>query len=179
MNPDICKALTHLAEGKVDALDELYDLLSCRIFNYARSIIKNKEAAEDVVHDIFLRIFAQAARLAKMRNPVAYIMVATRNLSYDHMKRSRYCSSTLDDIHDITAEPMSYDTLPDALSILPANQRETIYLHYVCGFTQKEVAKIMCAPLVTVKWRCKKAKQILQEYYESEGGRNLCNALSQ
>ena len=163
----------------MDALDELYDLLSSRIFNYARSIIKNKEAAEDVVHDIFLRVYEQATRLAKMRNPVAYIMVATRNLAYDNMKRNKHCSQTLDEIHDITAEPMSYDTLPDALSILPANQRETIYLHYVCGFTQKEIAKIMYAPLVTVKWRCKKAKQMLQEYYESEGGMNLCNVLTQ
>ena len=178
MTQDIYITLTRLAEREVDALDELYDLLSSRIFNYARSILRNKEAAEDVVHDIFLRIFDQAPRLAKMRNPVAYIMVATRNLSYDHMKRSRYCSSTLDDMHEIIAEPMSYDTLPDALSILPANQRETIYLHYVCGFTQKEVAKIMCAPLVTVKWRCKKAKQMLHEYYESEGEK-LCNVLTQ
>ena len=54
MSQDVARELTRLANGEMDALDELYDLLSVRIFNYARSIIKNKEAAEDVVHDIFL-----------------------------------------------------------------------------------------------------------------------------
>jgi len=179
MSHDITKALTRLANGEIDPLDELYDLLSARIFNYARSIIKNKEAAEDIVHDIFLRVYGQATKLAKMRNPEAYIMVATRNLTYDHMKRSGYRSSTLDEIHNVAAAPMPYDSLPDVLSILPANQRETVYLHYVCGFTQKDVAKIMSVPLVTVKWRCKKAKQSLHAYYQTEGGSNLCDILIQ
>ena len=179
MSQDVTRELTRLANGEIDALDELYDLLSARIFNYARSIMKNREAAEDVVHDIFLRIYGQATKLAKMRNPVAYIMVATRNLAYDHMKRSGYHSSTLDEMHDVAAAPMLYDSLPDVLSVLPANQRETVYLHYVCGFTQKEVAKIMSVPLATVKWRCKKAKQSLQAYYQTEGGNNLCDILIQ
>ena len=165
---DIYNAVARLAGGDIDALDEIYTALSVRIFNYARTITRSKELSEDVTHDVFLRIHNIAARLAVMKNPVAYIMVTTRNLAYDHLRRGKYSSATLDEANEAGIDVAPFNVLPDALSLLPANQRETVYLHHICGFTQKEVAKIMSVPLVTVKWRCGRAKKQLQEYFKPE-----------
>ena len=174
MNTDVLNLLTNVADGDMDALGGLYDMLSVRIFSYARVITKNKEAAEDITHDVFMLIVKQSARLAKMSNPIAYIMVAVRNQSYDHVKRGNR-TTVLDEAAEIGVGFPSYDHLliEEALLSLPVNQKETIYLHRVCGFTQKEVAKIMGVPLVTVKWRCGRAMSALLAYFNQEKEESL------
>ena len=168
MDQNIRSSFSGLAAGDMNALDEIYNALSVQIYNYARTILKSKEASEDVTHDVFLQIVKIAARLASMKKPVAYIMVITRNRAYYHLKQNKCLSISLDEAHEADVTPVLFDVVDDALSILPANRRETAYLHYLCGFKQKEVADIMRVPLVTVKWRCKKAKQQLQEYFDSD-----------
>ena len=73
MSKDVHAFLAEIAEGNMGALGELYDMLSICIFNYARLITNNKELAEDITHDVFMRIVKQSARLAKMSNPIAYM----------------------------------------------------------------------------------------------------------
>lgn len=159
--------LVGIAEGNMDAFGELYNMISIRVFNYARAITNNKEMAEDITHDVFLQLLKKAPRLAKMANPIAYIMIATRNHSFDYLRRSKRTSVSLEDISESSTVPMTYDRLliEDAFSKLPANQRETVYLYHICGFTQREVSQIMDVPLVTVKWRCGKALSQLQAYF--------------
>jgi RNA polymerase sigma-70 factor (ECF subfamily) len=157
------ETLAALAAGDMGALDELYDELAVRIFNYARTIVQGREVAEDVTHDVFLRMHHMAARLAGMANPAAYIMVMARNLAYDHLRRAKRNDG--EEVAERAISPAPYSVLPDAMSGLPAAQRETVYLHHICGFTQREVARIMQVPLVTVKWRCGRAKKHLQEYF--------------
>ncbi|MCL2163317.1 MAG: RNA polymerase sigma factor [Oscillospiraceae bacterium] len=169
MSKEILAFLAEVAEGDMGALSGLYDLLAVRIFNYARTITRNKELAEDITHDIFMLIVDQAARIAKMSNPFAYVMVAVRHQSYDHLKRANR-TTVLDDTAEVSAEFPSYDSLliEEALFSLPANQRETIYLYHICGYSQKEVAGIMSVPLVTVKWRSGKALSALRAYFNQD-----------
>ena len=75
MDKDILELLKSISEGNMNAFGEIYDKLSVRIFNHARAIVRTKELSEDITHDVFLKILANAARLTKMRNPVAYIKV--------------------------------------------------------------------------------------------------------
>lgn len=165
MSNDIRAALAGTADGGMDAFGELYGLLATRVFNYARAITGSRETAEDVTHDVFLQILKQAGRLAAMENPVAYIMVAVRNHSYDKRKHQ---TVPLEDAPEPCATPYDRLLIEDAFSRLPANQRETVYLCHVCGFTQKETARIMGAPLVTVKWRFGKALAQLRAYFKDE-----------
>ena len=44
---------------------------------------RNSVMAEDITHDVFLQTLKHASRIGKMVDPVAYIMVATRNHSYN------------------------------------------------------------------------------------------------
>jgi RNA polymerase sigma-70 factor (ECF subfamily) len=175
MNKDIHDCLVRAAEGDMGALGEIYDMLSVRMFNYARAITKSKEMSEDITHDVFMQIQKQSPRLAAMTNPIAYILVAVRNHAYDTLKRNKHITASLDEAPGVNAAPLDRLLIEDALSRLPANQRETVYLHHVCGFTQKEAAKIMGVPLVTVKWRCGKAKSQLQAYFNQTDKEEKCN----
>ena len=170
MNQDIKAYLSKAAQGDMDAFGEIYAMLSVRVSNYARTIVKSKEKSEDITHDIFLQILKQASRLSEMTNPVAYIMVTARNHAFDQLKRNKRTEFFLEDISEANNASLPHDKLhiEDALMRLPSNQRETLYLHHICGYKQYEVAKIMGVPLVTVKWRCKKAMSQLRIYFEQE-----------
>jgi len=148
MNKDIHISLADMAEGDMDAFGEIYGMLSVRIFNYARAITKNKEMSEDITHDVFIQILKQAARLAKIADPIAYIMVTARNQTYNYLKRLKHATVPINEIPETnTSLPFDKLLIEDAFSRLPANQRETVYLYHVCGFTQREVSKIMGVPL--------------------------------
>jgi RNA polymerase sigma-70 factor (ECF subfamily) len=177
VNKDTHTLIAEVAKGSMDAFGELYDSLSSRIFNYARTITRNKEMAEDITHDVFLQIYNHAARIEKMANPIAYIMVATRNHSYNMLGRESRVVALEDNIFDVDAISSPYSQLlfEDAFNTLPVNQRETVYLHLICGYAHKDVAAIQNAPLVTVKWRYGKALSKLKEYFTQNEMEGKCD----
>ena len=175
MDRDIRALLCDMAEGDMNAFAELYNMLSLRIFNYARTIAKNKEVAEDITHDVFLQINRQAARISEISDPAAYIMVITRNHTYNLIKRCNKLNISAvsldsDDGFDISDNSSPYENIlfEDAFSALPANQSETVYLHLICGYTLKDIAKMQDTPLVTVKWRYGRALSRLREYFAQD-----------
>ena len=179
MSKDIRTLISDLAKGDINALAELYDMLSLRIFNYARTITKNKELAEDITHDVFLQINKEAARIAKISNPAAYIMIITRNRSYNLIKRENRVTSLSDDTLEVSDDSSPYDNLlfEEAFSNLPVNQRETVHLHLICGYALKDIAKIQNIPLVTVKWRYGKALAKLRAYFKQDKEENFNGTL--
>ena len=106
-------------------------------------------------------------------------MTITRNHSYNTMKRNNRTNVSTDDLPDIDDNSSPYDKLifEDAFSVLPANQRETVYLHLICGFTLKDLARLQNAPLVTVKWRYGKALSQLKEYFMHDKEEENCNEI--
>jgi len=177
MNGDIHALIAEVANGDMVAFGKLYDSLTERVFNYARTITRSKEMAEDITQDIFIQIYKHAKRIAKASNPVAYIMTATRNRSYNLLKRESRFIDVEDNAMDFgsTESPYEQFVFKDAFNALPINQRETVYLHLICGYSHKDVAAIQNAPLVTVKWRYGKALSSLREYFSQDESEGKCN----
>ena len=172
MNKELKEFLSGMSEGDVNALSEIYDLMAAKIYNYVISITQKRQMSEDITHDVFLQILKHADRILRSSNPYGYIMAMARNQAYNVLKRERRIIS-MGDIPDTAVEESCENAfmLEEAFDILPANQREVVYLHLVCGFTHKETAKIQNAPLVTVKWRYSKALATLRNSLaENEGG---------
>jgi len=177
LDRDTHTVIADMARGSMNAFGELYDSLSSRIFNYAKTITRDKEMAEDITHDILIQTLKHATRIEKVADPVAYIMVATRNHSYNVMKRESRVTVLSDGVIEIGAISSPVDRLlfEDAFSALPANQRETVYLRFICGYTYKEIASIQNAPLVSVKWRYGKAIAKLREYFKNNETEEKCD----
>jgi RNA polymerase sigma-70 factor (ECF subfamily) len=170
--------LADVAGGDMDAFGQLYDSLCGHVLNYARTITRSTEMAEDITHDVFLQVLKHAARIAKVDDPVAYIMVATRNHAYNTLKRERPLTDLPDEIPETCAAPSAHDQLlfKDAFDALPASQREAAYLHLICGYAHKEIAGIQNVPLVTVKWRYGRALSKLRGYFsQNENEEVKCN----
>ena len=177
MDRDIHAMISDMAKGNMDAFGELYDSISDRVFNYAMTISRNKEMAEDITHEVFLQVYKHAGRIEKMADPVAYIMVSARNHSYNMQKRERRVTGLQDDVPDISAISSAFNRLvfEDAFSALPVKQREVVFLHLICGYKHKEVAAIQNTPVVTVKWRYRQAISKLKEFFAQNGMEEKCD----
>ena len=176
MKDDLKSHFISIAKGDTGAMEALYDALSVRVFNYARVITGNKEMAEDVTHDVFMLILEKASRIADVADPVAYIMVITRNQSYDYLSRSKRSTELLENVGEQSAVSFPHERLfiSDAFSKLPADQKEAAYLHYISGFTHKEAARIAGVSLITIKRKCAKALSQLRDYFNQQEEEN-CN----
>jgi len=179
MNKDVRALLSDISKDNMNAFGELYDLLARSVFNYVYVITKNKQMAEDVTHDVFLQTYQKASKIGKVPDPVAYIMVIARNQSYNTIKRESRIISLEDSVIKNSESSSQYDRLlfEDAFNTLPANQRETVYLHLICGHTHKDIAAIQNTPLVTVKWRYRQAVSKLRDYFTQNEMEVNCNEL--
>ena len=88
-----------LAQGRVAALEELYDLASGDVYRLALWRTSSAEDAEDTVQDVFVRVAEQGHRLASVRRPRRWLLTVTHRVAIDLCrKRSRRQADPLDDV---------------------------------------------------------------------------------
>jgi RNA polymerase sigma-70 factor (ECF subfamily) len=158
--------LARVADGRLEALEELYDRYRTMAYSIALRITADPTAAEDVVQDAFLGAWRNAARYEPRRGSVkTWLLSIVHHRAVDAVRRRRP-TIELPDREDV---PPSSMTLPDlwpeveagldrsavrsALAGLSDVQREAIELAYFGGLTQQEIAARTNTPLGTVKSR--------------------------
>ena len=69
------------------AFRRLYDFIGGRLIAFSFSILKSTEMAEEVVSDVFVKIWQQREQLTKINNLTVYLYTATKNTSLDYIKK--------------------------------------------------------------------------------------------
>ena len=158
--------LVRLADGELDALEELYDRYKTMAYSIAYHITNDATLAEDVVQDAFLGAWRNAARYVENRGSVkTWLLAIVHHRAIDAVRRRR---PTIE-LPDLELPPPVALTEPDvwaevaagidaeivrrALGELSDVQREAIELAYFGGLTQQEIADRTATPLGTVKSR--------------------------
>lgn len=86
---DLGKMLQRVATSDQYAVAELYDATSAVVFGLALRILQARDAAEDVVVEVYSQMWAQAATYDAQRGtPLAWILTITRSRAID-ARRSR------------------------------------------------------------------------------------------
>ena len=158
------------AAGDAACLGELFDRHAGRMKSLAIRIVRNPEEAEDVVQEVFIQAWQQAARFdAKRGNVLAWLSIMTRSRSLDRWRRrSTRRETAVADAHELEA-PRSTDDAPSAwaansaLAELPADQRVPLELAYWEGLSQSEIAERLGVPLGTIKTRMRIGLMRLRE----------------
>lgn len=77
-----------IAENNDDhAFGQLYMALINNLQKFAYSIIKNKELAEEIVSDVFIKIWQNRAQLVKIENLKLYLYISTKNTALNYLSR--------------------------------------------------------------------------------------------
>ena len=149
--------LRRISVGDNSALGSLYELVKNDIYAYALSKMKNPADAEDVLHDVFVKIYKYAAKYHAQGKPMAWIMTITVNVAHRHRElKSRHVSYN----EKVGGLESSYNLLEDntirsdfvrcLMKALSEEEREIVVLHAVSGFKHREIADILDIPLSTV-----------------------------
>ncbi|MEK7247403.1 MAG: sigma-70 family RNA polymerase sigma factor [Chloroflexota bacterium] len=161
------------------AFRTLYARYSSLVYSAALRIVRDTQIAEDMVQEIFLRIWRKPESYTATRGKFAtWLTSVSRNRAVDEVRSRgrRYRHETASpeeqerelpgpetDDPALTAELSDQRRLiVTALSHLPAEQRQTIELAYFGGLTQQEISERLDQPLGTVKTRIRLGMQKLR-----------------
>jgi RNA polymerase sigma-70 factor (ECF subfamily) len=97
------------------ALSELHNLYFYRLYKLACSIVGNKETAEEVTNDVFIKIWERRESLCDVANPEYYLLKCTRNRALEFLRSRRLTLECLeDDYQPFIAE---WEVTPEQLFI--------------------------------------------------------------
>ena len=168
------------------ALAELYDRHCRLLFTLILRILKDRGEAEDVLQEVFVRVWDRADGYDPLLGaPAAWLARISRNRAIDRL-RARAVRADL----SVASEPAlpAPDSTPSsdpeglavtseqrraiaaALATLPDNQRALIESAFFEGYTQSELAERFDLPLGTVKTRIRTGMQTLKRALEASGG---------
>jgi RNA polymerase sigma-70 factor, ECF subfamily len=156
---DDAKLLGLLAEGDTgDPLGELYDRYERRLFGLGRRLLGDNGLAEELVQEVFVRLWRVAARFDPCRGtPSAFIFAIARNLAIDLSRRpSSRPLGELDpnvEVDDHVDRLVAALTVRQALDCLSEKHRTIVEALYGRGERAVDVADQLDIPQATVRTR--------------------------
>jgi RNA polymerase sigma-70 factor (ECF subfamily) len=156
--------LQRLTGGDAAALGEFYDLYAGLVNGLALRILRNSAEAEDVVQEVFVQVWRQAARYDPSRGSAeAWLCTIARSRALDRLRRQasrrEESGETVPASASRPERPRTEEALAvrKALESLTPDQRAALELAYYEGLTQTEIADRLGQPLGTVKTRMRTA----------------------
>ena len=166
--------LQRLADGDVSALGSVYDRYAPIVNGLALRILRDTGEAEDVVQDVFVQVWREAARFDRGRgSPQSWVCMIARSRALDRLRRRRARREEGGDAAEEAAaqptasEPILAVAMGRALGNLPVEQRQPLELAYYEGLTQTEIAARLQEPLGTIKTRMRTGLLRLREFLAS------------
>jgi len=162
----LTRLLAATAAGDQRAFAELYRGCSSHLFGLLLRILKRRDWAEEALQDCFLRVWQKSDSYDSTKGaPLTWLSTIARYRALDllRMKRPEVEMPEEGDAPPMTMVDVSEDPsaraderqgverLESCMAILQDEQRRSVLLAYYEGYTHQELAKVMKAPLGTVK----------------------------
>ena len=164
VSPDA--TLVHrLLQKDVSAFEQLYDRHSRPIYSLVLRILQQAGTAEEVVQDVFLQLWRNAAQYDVSRGPfVPWLFTLARNRALDTLRlkseRQRRREDQTEELPPIATVPQYEQQLDEKhraekvralMASLNPQQKKAIELAYFEGLSHSEIAAALKEPLGTVK----------------------------
>ncbi len=165
-------------KGDQKAFERLYYNLVDHLFKVSISITSCREASEEIINDLFVKLWNIRAEKRKIRNIDAFLSISVRNRSLDFLrKKSKYSSSDLTAVEYLSSIPnphdgMEYDELKEkvdqAILTLPPKCKMIFELVRMYGFSYKQAADEMSVTPKTIENQLRIAVKKILEYLKKE-----------
>lgn len=161
--------------------EEIYTTYRMQMIHLAKSYFENEADAEDVVHDVFVRIATKHMKFIQgLGNPEDirnYLLKATKNTALNELKRKGRSNVSIEDVSesdlerfpDLTDDSFiemictkaEYESVVQMLLSMDEPYRDIMYYHFVLDLTVPEAAKLLGRNITTAKKQLVRGKKLL------------------
>ena len=165
-----------LKQREQTAFSYLYDNYSGALYSVILSILQDKELANDVLQEVFIKVWRQIDQYdANKGRLFTWLVNISRNTSIDTLRSKSY--NTQKQNRELTetvynaAGSINTETdkigLRKIVSRLKEDHKVLVELAYFHGYTQDEISKFLNIPLGTVKTRLRSALILLKDFLKN------------
>jgi RNA polymerase sigma-70 factor, ECF subfamily len=172
--------ISFVGQGDAEAFTTLYDRHGRAAFSLAYRMMGERQAAEDLAQDAFLKVWRSASSYRAERGSVrTWILSIVHNRGIDQIRSQASRRRTQDKIEASTprSQPSEAfaqtwrnsqrDQIREALDTLPPEQLKILELAYFSGYTHVEISELLRLPLGTVKGRMRLGLKKIRTSFES------------
>ena len=164
-----------IGRWREDALAEAYRRHAGAVFALARRLLVDRQMAEEILQEVFLRLWNQPDRFDPERGSLrSYLLAQTHGRSVDLLRsetsrrrrEERDVRERAESVIDIEREVIDLsmsEQVKDVVAALPVDERRAIELAYFGGHTYRQVAVMLDEPEGTVKSRIRSGLRRMRE----------------
>ncbi|HEX8024498.1 sigma-70 family RNA polymerase sigma factor [Mucilaginibacter sp.] len=141
--------------GDVKSFSRIHDTLYSPLYFYLFKIVKDEDAAQDILQDLFIKFWERKERFGPINNVKYYFFKSARSLAINYLKAYRpelldlqNCKqidvvfSAEDLLVSMEAGRENRQILAMALNALPKRQKEMIFLRYFDDWNYDQIAEV-------------------------------------
>ncbi len=138
--------------------DSFYEKYRKLIYGVVFSILKNREDSEDMVQNIFMKIFNLPVDKLPKENEATWLYSITKNETLNYLKKQRK-DENIDEIYYISREDseilelIDMETFNNMIKNLKKEEQEIIALKIISNLSFKEISDLLGKSVNTVKWK--------------------------
>ena len=144
-----------------------------KLYRFSLRITGNAPEAEDVVQEVFIKVWEKRDDMADVKNPEAWCMTLTKNLSLDKLRSKHHRTKEISEALALTdSKPTPYgaletndmlDSIRNLMNLLPEKQKWVMHLRDIEGLSYEEIAENLTMPMPQVKVYLHRARQAIRE----------------
>lgn len=177
---DIRNLLLRISQSDQLAFRILFRAYSNRVYGFALKLTRNAITAEEIVQDIFMKLWINRESVNSIEQFSAYLFTITRNHTFNVLKKvaieataKNHLSKELSEAHRDTEEAIQYHEsqriLNEAISNLPPQQKLVYSLCHNEGLKYEEVAQRLNISRFTVKTHMQQALRTIKSHFLEVG----------
>ena len=175
---ELKELIVQCRQGDIQAMETLYERFKAPLFSLALRYTYNFAAAEDVIQDVFVKVFTNLHKLDEDKAFVGWLYRIAVNTSLSYLRSHRKLKQKTIPLEDVQAyvadsqPPVTHregsKILDQAIQKLPPKLKSLFLLHDVQGFKHREIADILGCSVGTSKSQLFKARKKMQKLLEKK-----------
>lgn len=138
------------------------------LFRLCVMILGNASDAEDVIQETMIKYLQKAPKFENAEHEKAWLIKVSTNHCKDVLRfRRKHQMVDIEQVKEFVKDESDREII-DALMTLPEKYKVVLLLHYVEGYSTKEIAEMIDKTTSAVKMRLQKGRTLLKEAYGKE-----------
>jgi len=145
-----------------------------KLYRFAYRLLGSSEDAQDVVQEVFIKVWNGREQLGEVQNMEAWCMRITKNLSLDRLRQTqRRPTDSIDKViniqnetlspHETTELSESMKRIGELMAGLPEKQRQVMHLRDIEDYSYQEICEILEIDMSQVKVNLFRARNAVRE----------------